>query len=51
MVKHLFSRKPAALTTIGWICFVGGVLMAPVPLKLILLSVARVLPQALCFAV
>ena len=46
MVKHVFSRIcPAALTGVGWACFALGVLIeAPTFVKLVLLTVARVLP-------
>jgi len=51
MVKDVFSSvKPAALTFVGWITFVVGVLVSePLVVKLALLGVARVLPQALRF--
>jgi hypothetical protein len=49
MVNHVFSRcKPAALTSIGWVCFVAGTLLEQFSLaKLTLLAVARVLPSVL----
>lgn len=49
MVKNVFSRlNPAALTAVGWVTFAAGVLLSePSSVKLALLGVARVLPQAL----
>ena len=49
MVKYVFNRvkccMPAALVMIGWLSFLLGVCMdAPSSLKVMLLSVARVLP-------
>jgi len=51
MVKHLFSKvrlvAPAALVAVGWLLYLGGLLTQNAIVKIALLSVARVLPQAL----
>jgi len=51
MVKHMYSwvRKlaPAALVWAGWIVFVGGICSQVLWPRIVLLSVARVLPTAL----
>ena len=51
MVKYMYSwvRKlaPAALVWAGWIAFVGGICLQVLWLRIVLLSVARVLPTAL----
>ena len=46
MVNHVFSRfAPAALTTLGWICFGISALIEDASItKVALLAVARVLP-------
>ncbi len=52
MVKQMLSwarrLAPAALVVAGWIAFVGGICTQMAWLKVALLSVARVLPTALC---
>jgi len=51
MGKDVFSKLksicPAALVTIGWAAFVLGLILNPIGLKFMLLSAARVLPEAL----
>jgi len=49
MARNVFSRfRPVALTTVGWVVFcVGTLVKVPALLRVILLVVARVLPQAL----
>jgi len=53
MAKQMLSwarrLAPAALAVAGWIAFVGGICSQVLWLKIVLLSVARVLPPALCF--
>lgn len=51
MAKQVFSWArslvPAALVCAGWFAFIGGVSVEALWLRLMLLSVARVLPTAL----
>jgi hypothetical protein len=49
MAKDVFSRfSPVALVATGWLSFGAGILLeGPAVLELLLLAVARVLPQAL----
>ena len=48
MVKDVFNKlksfNPVALAIIGWAAFVVGLIVQPIGFKLMLLSVARVLP-------
>jgi len=48
MVKNVFFRMthahPVALCILGWLAFVAGSIVKPISLKVMLLSVARVLP-------
>lgn len=48
MVKNVFFRMthahPVALCILGWLAFVPGSIVKPISLKVMLLSVARVLP-------
>ena len=48
MVKNVFFRMTgshfAALTILGWLAFVLGLIANPIGLKLVLLSAGRVLP-------
>jgi hypothetical protein len=50
MAKQVFGRArnlaPAALVCAGWFAFIGGVSVQAPWLRLMLLSVARVLPTA-----
>ena len=52
MAKQMLSRlrklAPAALAAAGWITFGVGICSQMLWLKIVLLSVARVLPPALC---
>jgi hypothetical protein len=45
MAKKLFRKMP--LTVAGWISFVSGILVTEPVAKIVLLSIARVLPKAL----
>jgi len=51
MVKQMFSwarrLAPAALVWAGWSTFIGGICSQVLWLRIVLLSVARVLPTAL----
>jgi len=47
MVKKLFTKVsywPVALFLVEWCCFIAGVILSPMYLKLMLLTAARVLP-------
>ena len=48
MVKNVYCRMsknhPVALAIFGWLMFVGGQIVHPIGLRLVLLSAARVLP-------
>ena len=48
MVKNVFFRityvHPVALPIIGWLAFIVGLIVEPISLKIMCLSVARVLP-------
>jgi hypothetical protein len=54
MVEYVFSKiwklRPAALVLVGWLAYGVGLIVTPIGLRLVLLSVARVLPQVLCSA-
>lgn len=48
MEKHVFFRSQSvALTVVGWVAFICGVLIEASAVKLVFLAVARVLPRAL----
>jgi len=51
MVRHVFSKvwlfAPSPLVVVGWFLYLGGLLTQNVIAKIVLLSAARVLPQAL----
>jgi len=51
MVKNRFNKIksvcPVNLAILGWVAFAFGVIVKPIGLKLVLLLVARVLPEAL----
>ena len=51
MGKNVFNKIksicPVALEILGWLAFVAGLIVKPIGLKLMLLSAARVLPEAL----
>jgi hypothetical protein len=40
--------RAAALALAGWLAFVFGQMVTPIGLKVVLLSTARVLPEAVC---
>ncbi len=48
MEKYVFFRMrnihPVALAIFGWLMFVGGQIVNPMWLKIVMLSAARVLP-------
>jgi hypothetical protein len=51
MTKHVFNKvnsvRPVALAIVGWLAFGLGQVVDSIGLKLVLLSAARVLPEAL----
>ena len=55
MAKHVLSKArlfaPAALVVVGWFLYLGGLLTQNTIVKIVLLSAARVLPQALRYPI